>query len=112
MLTIEKLEEYGVNTKEGLGRCMNNEKFYMRMIGMGLKNASFDKLAEKLATGDFEGAFEEAHALKGVVGNLALTPLYKPLAEMTEKLRHKEAGDYISEYEPVKALRDKMLSEL
>ena len=37
--------------------------------------------------GDKAAAFEMAHALKGVLGNLALTPIYKPLSEMTELLR-------------------------
>ena len=41
MLTIQRLQEYGINTKEGLARCMNMEKFYFRMLGMGLKNDSF-----------------------------------------------------------------------
>ena len=48
MLTIAKLQEYGVNTKEGLARCMGMEKFYFRMLGMGLKNDSFEKLGKAL----------------------------------------------------------------
>ena len=112
MLTIEKLQEYGVNTKEGLARCMNNANFFMRMIGMGLKNDSFEKLAKALEENNLDEAFEQAHALKGVVGNLALTPIYNPLAEMTEMLRAKKDVDYVTMYAPIKELRDKMVSEL
>lgn len=112
MLTIAKLQEYGVNTKEGLARCMGMEKFYFRMLGMGLKNDSFEKLESALAAGNFEEAFEQAHALKGVVGNLALTPIYNPLAEMTEMLRAKKAADYVTMYKPIKELRDKLVAEL
>lgn len=112
MLTIEKLQEYGVNTKEGLTRCMNNANFYARMIAMGLKNDSFDKLGKALAENNLDEAFEQAHALKGVVGNLALTPIYTPLAEMTEMLRAKKDADYVAMYAPIKELRDKMVSEL
>lgn len=112
MLTIDKLQEYGVNTKEGLARCMGMEKFYFRMLGMGLKNDSFEKLGKALAENNLEDAFEQAHALKGVVGNLALTPIYEPLSEMTEMLRAKKDADYVSIYKPIKEIRDKLVAEL
>lgn len=112
MLTIEKLQGYGINTKEGLARCMGMEKFYFRMLGMGLKNDSFEKLGKALEDNNFEEAFEQAHALKGVVGNLAITPIYEPLAEMTEMLRAKKDADYLTMYKPIKEMRDKLVAEL
>ena len=33
MLTIDKLNAFGADTQTGLGRCMNNEAFYFRLIG-------------------------------------------------------------------------------
>ena len=110
MLTIAQLEEFGVNTKEGLTRCMNNEKFYFGMLKMGLGNDSFEKLESALAAGNLEDTFEAAHALKGVLGNLALTPIYKPLAEMTEMLRAKKTADYVSMYAPILDLRNQLLA--
>lgn len=89
MITIEKLKAYGANTDEGLARCMNNEAFYLRMIGMGLADANFNNLKNAVAAGNAKQAFEAAHALKGVVGNLALTPIYTPVSELTERLRGK-----------------------
>lgn len=90
MLTIEALKNYGANTAEGLARCMNNEAFYLRLAGMGLKDANFDKLQNAVAAGSVKDAFEAAHALKGVLGNLALTPLLNPVSEMTELFRGQE----------------------
>lgn len=112
MITIEELQAYGINTKEGLARCMNNSAFYFRMLGMGLKNASFDKLENLLAEGNLEEAFEQAHAIKGVVGNLAITPIYDKIADITESLRAKKDLDYVSLYKPVKDLRDELVSKL
>ena len=109
MITIEKLEEFGVDTKEGLTRCMNNQTFYFKMLKMGLANDQFEKLESALAANNFEEAFEAAHALKGVLGNLALTPIYKPLAEMTEMLRAKKDADYVEMYKPVLDLRNQLL---
>ena len=97
MLTIETLKSYGANTAEGLARCMNNEAFYLRLVGMGLKDVNFDKLQNAVAAGNVKDAFEAAHALKGVLGNLALTPLLNPVSEMTELFRGKEEMPEVTE---------------
>lgn len=110
MLTIEQLNEFGVNTREGLTRCMNNEKFYFKMLKMGLASDQFEKLGASLENGKLEDAFEAAHALKGVLGNLALTPVYTPLAEMTELLRAGKPADYVEMYKPILELRNKLLA--
>ena len=44
------------------------------------------------------------------MGNLALMPMYKPLAELTELLRKNQDGDYLAIYKPVKEMRDKLLA--
>ena len=94
MLSIEKLKELGVSTDEGLTRCLNNEQFYFRLIGKAMADESFDKLKAAVEAGDLDTAFECAHALKGVTGNLALTQLYQPISEMTELLRSRTDTDY------------------
>ena len=94
MLTIDSLSRFGANTQEGLGRCMNNEAFYLRLVNMALEDAGFSKLAAAVEKGDKKEAFEAAHALKGVLGNLALTPLYSLTSEITELLRADADADY------------------
>jgi hypothetical protein len=91
MITIDKLQQFGADTREGLGRCMNNEAFYLRLVNMGLTDKNFAGLEEAVRQGDRKAAFEAAHALKGVMANLALTPIYNPISEMTEALRGKTA---------------------
>ncbi|MCR5262258.1 MAG: Hpt domain-containing protein [Clostridiales bacterium] len=87
MLTLNALKEYGANVAEGLGRCMNNEAFYLRMVGMAVKDNKVEALDAALKRGDLKEAFELAHALKGMCANLSLTPLSVPLSEITEILR-------------------------
>ena len=94
MLTIEALERFGADTKEGLGRCMNNKDIYLRLVDMGLNDTNFEKLSAAVNAGDKKTAFEAAHALKGVMGNLSLTPLFTIASEMTERLRAEEDADY------------------
>ncbi len=110
MLTIEDLRRLGAKTEEGLGRCMNNEAFYLRLVKMALGDASFDKLAAAIENGDRKAAFEAAHALKGSLGNLALTPIYQPVAELTELLRGEEGpeADYGAYLAKILEQRDAM----
>ena len=110
MLTLEKMQELGIDPKEGLTRCMNNEVFFFKMIAMAVANEYFDTLGYSLEKKDLDSAFEAAHALKGVIGNLALKPIYDPLAEMTELLRAKKEADYVSMYRPIKEIRDQLLA--
>lgn len=94
MFTIEQLNEYGADTKEGLKRCMNMPDFYLRLVGMVAKDEHLALLKEAVAAGNLEAGFEAAHALKGVLANLALTPVLKPVSEMTELLRARTEMDY------------------
>ena len=94
MLTIEKLREYGANVEEGLNRCMNNEAFYLKLVNLFLMKNDFNKLKEAIDNNNLEEGFKAAHALKGVLGNLSLTPLSNIIYEMTELLRNKVQRDY------------------
>ena len=109
MLTVDSLKQYGADTEDGLKRCMNNEALYLRLVGMAIDDQGCEKLGEALAAGDLKAAFEAAHALKGVLGNLSLTPLYTPVSELTELLRHPaEGADYDALYGAVKEQREKL----
>lgn len=94
MLTIDGLKALGANTDEGMGRCLNNEAFYLRLVGMAASDANFQQLHEAIDAGDLDAAFEHAHALKGVLANVALTNVLEPVKEITEDLRARTDKDY------------------
>lgn len=77
-MTIDDLVAFGANTSEGMKRCLNKEDFYLRMVKKVPADSNFQKLFDAIKTGDLNTAFEASHALKGVVGNLALSPLFTP----------------------------------
>ena len=95
MITIEKLNAFGVNTAEGLSRCMGSEPLYLKLVGKLCGEKKFDELYEAVQAGDLDRAFEAAHALKGVLGNLSVTPIYEKTVELTELLRVKAEADYV-----------------
>ena len=96
MLTIENLREYGAAVDEGLERCLNDENFYLTLVPGALEESGYQKIEDAIKAGDLEMAFEACHALKGVLGNLALIPIYKPVSELTELLRAQTDTDYSS----------------
>lgn len=108
MITVETLKQAGANVGEGLGRCLNNEQFYLSLVNMALGDANFEKLAEAVDAGDKTAAFEAAHALKGVLGNLSLTPIFDPVSEATELLRAGADADYRAYVEKILAERDRI----
>lgn len=108
-MNIEKLRELGANVDEGLERCMGMEDFYLEMIELGLSDDRFEALGKALEEGNLDDAFEHAHALKGVVGNLALTPLYETVSEITENLRAKVQTDYEVIYKKILSQRESFL---
>ena len=94
MITLEQLRAWGADVEDAMPRCLNNEAFYLRLVGKAVEEPAFDRLREALESGDLDKAFEQAHALKGVTGNLALTPIDKPVRGITELLRSRTDMDY------------------
>ena len=108
MITIEKLNTFGANTVEGLARCFGNEALYLKLVATIPGEGNFDKLKDSIAAKDLKAAFEAAHALKGVLGNLSLTPLYTPVVEITELLRSNTDMDYKSLLDTILEKKDEL----
>ena len=108
MITVDTLKEYGADTDDAIARCMNNADFYIKLVEKALSDGNYEKLNKAINTKDYETAFSAAHALKGVVTNLSLTPLAGPIIEITEYLRAGEDRDYSELLEKI----DKELARL
>lgn len=94
MLTLENLREYGANVDEGVSRCMDDADFYLELVKSVIPDKRIDDLEGYIASNDLDKAFEVAHALKGMYGNIAITPVYEPICEITELLRDRKTADY------------------
>lgn len=109
MSKLDKLIEY-INTLEGLERCLNNEEFYLRLVNKALNDDSYLKLKEEIDNKKLDEAFKIAHSLKGVLGNLSITPMYEIIYELTELLRRKEDIDYSNYLEGLFRIREELLN--
>ena len=111
MLTVDKLRDYGADVEDGLKRCLNNETFYLTMVSKAMQDTTpYDRLAEALAENDLDRAFETAHALKGVLGNLSLTPLFNPVAQTSDLLKARTKPDYSGLLAEITRKKDELVS--
>lgn len=84
---LNKLEAWGCNTKEALERFVDDEDLYTMCINLFLEDGAFSALENAVATADYGAAFEAAHTLKGVAGNVSAGPLYDAIDVVVGKLR-------------------------
>ena len=108
MITLDALRAFGADVDDGLRRCMNMEQFYLRLFGSLKGDTRVDDLKAAVEAKDLDKAFEIAHALKGIYGNLSLTPLYQPVQEITELLRAHQDADYSSLLAEISARKEEL----
>lgn len=110
MLSIEALRTFGADVDEGIARCMNKADFYLMLVGKATEDQKLAQLSAQLQQKDYAAAFETAHSLKGMFSNLSLTPLTKPISEMTELLRRGTDTDYSALMEEAAAQFERLRS--
>ena len=87
------LEAAGVNVEDVLARFMNNEALMLKFLLRFPQDPNFQLLQEAMARQDLQGAYNAAHTLKGVAGNLSMTGLMAAVSTVVEDLR---GGDMAS----------------
>ncbi|MEG1537193.1 MAG: Hpt domain-containing protein [Clostridiales bacterium] len=95
---LQKLQEYGADVDGAMGRFLNDVPLYKTCFTIFLEDEAFLKLAQALEERDYQNAFTYAHTIKGVAGNMGLTPLYQVICHIVEALRK---NDYscLSDYQ-------------
>ena len=94
MLSIEKLEKFGVDIRSAMDKCLGDEAFYLHLVELFLKKNDYLKIRRALNQNDLEKAYQGALNMKGVSGNLSLTPIYLLSSELTRHLYNKADIDY------------------
>jgi len=81
----------GINYDEGVARFVGNAEMYEHFLNEFLSDPTFALLDTAMGEKNISSAFQAAHTLKGVTGNLSMDRLYQKLAALTDALRG--AGD-------------------
>lgn len=96
---IDELANYGCDTGGAMERLMNSVALYTKFLGKFLDDKSFSEVKPFIDSEDYEAALKSVHTLKGVSGNLGLTPIYDISADMVNKFRAGEPEQAVAEYE-------------
>ncbi len=83
----QKLLDKGFEMEKTLARFMGKEDLYEKFLLRFKEDKNMEKLKAAYEKGNMEEAFFAAHTLKGVVANLGMEPLLKPLTPLVEKFR-------------------------
>ncbi|MBK5254253.1 MAG: Hpt domain-containing protein [Peptostreptococcaceae bacterium] len=107
----DALIEYGVDIEDVKKRFVEDEEFYRECLDMFCDDNSLEQLKLAIDKGEIQEAFNAAHTIKGIAGNLGLTPLFDAVSELVEDLRAdkiegalKKYTNIELEYEKVKAI--------
>lgn len=100
MSLFEELKELGVNVEEGLERVMDDEPLYEMMLGMFIDTVN----SNPIEMADFDAdsldvLIGHVHALKGITGNLSMTPLFTGYVQTLDLLRNGRPKEAEKEYE-------------
>jgi len=106
--TLAKLKECGCDIDGALARTLNDSDFLLHCMKAALAEPEFGQLGIALKKQDAKEAFEYAPALKGVVANVGLTPLYDCVVKIVEPLRAGNAKGLEDEYADLLKTKSKL----
>lgn len=83
----QKLGKWGCDVEGALERFINDDDFYISCLSMFVLDENIGIFMENIQKQDYDAAFENAHTIKGVAGNLGLIPIYEVIAEIAAVLK-------------------------
>lgn len=93
MTLLEELAENGADISDGLNRLMNNEQIYIKLLKKLPDSIEKQEVLSFIESGDITTAIQNAHTIKGVTGNLSVTPLYTAYTKIVNLLRAGNISD-------------------
>lgn len=106
MNLTDELKGLGVNVDEALDRVMGDTDLYEMMLGMFLSSLAENPIElGDFDAGDVENLTKRIHTLKGVTGNLAITPLFNLYTEILGQLRAGQVKEAKAGYEKLSPIQ-------
>ena len=97
-----KLKNWGCDIQGAMDRFLNDGDLYFECLIMFVNDENFKLLKMHINDNDQRVPFTYVHTLKGVAGNLGLSPLFDSLSDLCEALRG-------SDYNPNSGLYERTL---
>ena len=96
---FHKLIAHGMDVAGTLARFGGNEALMMRFLRGFPNDKTMSSLRDAMISGDREAQKVAAHSLKGLSGNLGLTPVYESSSALMNALRADDDADVSGLYE-------------
>ncbi len=103
---MSELDAMDVNTGEAIRRFNNNTALYIKMLGKLPATVADLEVMSHIEKGEIDVAIANAHTLKGLTGNLSLSPLYAAYTEITKDLREGNTEKAREELESILPLQE------
>lgn len=99
MTMIEELQSLGVDVQEGIERVMGDESLYGMMIDMFVDAVRDNPVdINGFSADNLEALANQIHMLKGITGNLSMTPLFDRYTRTLGLLRNNQGAEAQAEY--------------
>lgn len=108
----EKFTQLGCDTAGALHRLLDSEDFLKSCVKKVLEDPGYEAMLHAVEQNNAKEAFEQAHMLKGITGNVGLTPLYDAARMIVEPLRAGSTTGLVPVCQGFIAQRDKLLEAL
>ena len=93
-----QLANYGMDLSETVARFGGNETVMLHFLKNFPEDQTIITLREAMASGSRDTLKMAVHSLKGLSGNLGLTPLFEAASVMMNTLRANESADVQMQY--------------
>jgi HPt (histidine-containing phosphotransfer) domain-containing protein len=90
---LKNLQNNNIDTQSALERFLDNKEMYIKFIKQFSFDPSFNQIEEYITDKNWEQAFELAHSLKGVTGNLGMTALFDAFSKISVAYRNKNYSE-------------------
>lgn len=97
----KRLADVGLDVSEMISRFMDSEEMFLRFFGRFFDTADdvVRKLGESVAANSLADIERNAHALKGIAGNIGLNGVYVPAQKIVNDIRAGKNDAYAEDYE-------------
>ena len=102
------------DVEKTISRFLDDYELFIKCAKGSITDENWELLGEGIQNRDKKTSFEKSHLLKGVIGNIGLTQLYKSLCELVETLRvdNPDFEKASSLYKNLIQLKDEILQKL
>ncbi|MBD5147707.1 MAG: hypothetical protein HDT19_02805 [Oscillibacter sp.] len=108
---LKELEDMGVDVSEGLERVMGDKDLYQMMFDMFVSSVEGSPISlDEFNGGDLTGLIAKVHTLKGITGNLSITPLFTSYTKTLTLLRDNQPAKAREAFTQLLPVQEKILA--